>query len=75
MTHESLCFFREARETDLPAILQLIFDDEFAKQREDLSNLACYQTAFHQIQQDPNQFLMVGEHDKKSMLHGSTHHG
>ena len=53
--------FREATSADLPALVQLLADDELGAQREDTSHPlnARYRKAFEQIAADPNNELIV----------------
>lgn len=53
--------FRRALEGDLPAILGLLVDDRLGAARDSLDELAPYQTAFAQIDADPQQLLAVAE--------------
>jgi GNAT superfamily N-acetyltransferase len=57
---------RDATSADLPAIIALLADDETARAREDpsLPLDPAYITAFHAIEADPDQHLIVAE------LHG-----
>ena len=52
--------FRTAEAKDIPAIVALLLDDELGQGREELNNPA-YETAFHAIEHDPNNTLIVGE--------------
>lgn len=57
--------FRRATRDDLPAIIQMIADDQIGQKGEDASvplNPA-YLAAFEAIQRDDNQFLAVAERD------------
>lgn len=65
--------FRRARDRDLKDIICLLTDDELGKQREKLSTTipSSYQNAFHRIDADPNQFLMVVEAD--GVIIGTCH--
>jgi GNAT superfamily N-acetyltransferase len=57
--------FRRATGADLPAIIQMIADDQIGQKREDASvplNPA-YLAAFAAIDRDDNQFLAVAERD------------
>jgi GNAT superfamily N-acetyltransferase len=57
--------FRRAQRADLPAIIQMIADDQIGQKREDASvplNPA-YLAAFAAIERDDNQFLAVAERD------------
>jgi GNAT superfamily N-acetyltransferase len=56
---------REATQADLPAVIELLIDDELGRLRED-SSLPLdpgYLAAFDAIARDPNQYLVVAEHD------------
>ncbi|WBY09030.1 GNAT family N-acetyltransferase [Sphingomonas sp. 7/4-4] len=57
--------FRDATRADLPAIVQLLWDDETARHREDPSEPLDprYIAAFEAIHADPNQRLIVAELD------------
>jgi GNAT superfamily N-acetyltransferase len=57
--------FRDAILADLPALIALIADDETARAREDpsLPLDPGYLSAFHAIDADPNQHLIVAESD------------
>jgi len=57
--------FREARENDIPALVNLLADDELGASREDVSvplNQR-YLDAFHSIERDPNNELTVVEYN------------
>jgi ribosomal protein S18 acetylase RimI-like enzyme len=55
--------FRSATQSDLPAIIALLADDDLGRQREDvtLPLNQNYQDAFAAIERDPNQLLVVVE--------------
>jgi GNAT superfamily N-acetyltransferase len=56
---------REATQADLPAVIELLIDDELGRLRED-SSLPLdpgYLAAFDAIARDPNQYLFVAERD------------
>jgi len=54
--------FRKARETDLPAIVGMLADDDLGRTREGpLEEGSRYHRAFHALDADPNQFLCVAE--------------
>ena len=55
--------FRRATEDDLSAIVQLLADDPLGRGREVLSTNVdeCYAVAFHAIDADPNQLLVVAD--------------
>ena len=58
--------FRKALETDLPAIVRMLADDDLGMNREDaISDLSCYLSAFRDIDADPNQFLCVVESNRQ----------
>lgn len=53
---------RRARQSDLPGLLALIADDVLGKNRDHGDpDQACYVQAFHAIDQDANQLLLVAE--------------
>ncbi|MGB0383736.1 MAG: GNAT family N-acetyltransferase [Ardenticatenaceae bacterium] len=59
--------FREAREVDLPFLVEMLADDELGRQREDTSiplNQG-YLSAFNSITSDPNNELIVVEREKQ----------
>jgi GNAT superfamily N-acetyltransferase len=59
--------FRKATESDLPAIINLLANDEFGKTREktDAESLKIYAATFAKINRDENQFLAVVEMEKE----------
>ena len=60
--------FRKALETDLPAIVEMLSDDELGRGRERVSeDLARYRVAFREISADPNQFLCVAESNGRAV--------
>ncbi|WP_323796442.1 GNAT family N-acetyltransferase [Nisaea sp.] len=76
--------FRRAAETDLPAIIAMLADDELGREREDTSVPVadCYRTAFKAISADKNQLLAVAEKDgavigtlQLTFLPGLSHQG
>lgn len=76
--------FRRAAETDLPAMIAMLADDELGRQREDTSVPVanCYRDAFKAISADKNQFLAVAEKDgavigtlQLTFLPGLSHKG
>lgn len=76
--------FRRAAETDLPAIIAMLADDELGRQREDTSVPVadCYRDAFKAISMDNNQYLAVAEKDgdvigtlQLTFLPGLSHQG
>lgn len=58
---------RRAKITDLKEIVSLLADDKLGKTREKTSDKVTknYIDAFHKIDSDPNQYLMVFERDKE----------
>jgi GNAT superfamily N-acetyltransferase len=50
---------RKALEQDLPAIIDMLADDDLGNKREDVGNPLAYHSAFKKIDSDPNQELMV----------------
>ncbi len=52
---------RRATRDDLPAILQLLFDDQLGASRETPEDLTPYTEAFAEIDADPAQLLMVAD--------------
>lgn len=50
---------RKALVEDLPAIIQMLADDDLGNKREDVNNFSKYLSAFIRINSDPNQELMV----------------
>jgi len=55
--------FRRATFDDVPVIVALLADDRLGSQRESPDDLPLYQEAFARVEQDPGQFLVVGERD------------
>lgn len=55
--------FRKAQESDLPAIIALLSDDSLGQIREKKAKdaFSSYLSAFHEIDKDPNQYLMIVE--------------
>ena len=55
--------FRQAKQKDLPALIDLLADDELGRLREDPSTPVnpSYQRVFAAIQEDPNNELIVVE--------------
>jgi ribosomal protein S18 acetylase RimI-like enzyme len=53
--------YRKAKITDLPEIIAMLADDELGKTREQNNKILDkrYISAFHRIDTDPNQYLMV----------------
>lgn len=64
---------RKAKKEDLEEILEMIFDDDLGKEREDFGKARnpAYMKAFGDILQDPNQYLMVVE--IKGKIAGTCH--
>jgi ribosomal protein S18 acetylase RimI-like enzyme len=62
MTPEDV-LFRRATRTDLPSIVRMLADDDLGSQRERIENPlpASYDSAFEQINNDPNHELIVAE--------------
>lgn len=55
---------RRAKRSDLPRLLELLADDTLGKNREAVgSDEECYIQAFNAINDDANQYLLVGELD------------
>jgi N-acetylglutamate synthase-like GNAT family acetyltransferase len=56
---------RKARIADLPCLVELLLEDELGASRESKSSVVHenYIKAFHKIDSDPNQYLMVVEND------------
>lgn len=60
--------FRRAEQKDLLDIIRLLSEDDLGSSRETFRAhdiQSSYQTAFNEINSDPNQFLMVLEKDAK----------
>lgn len=57
--------FRDARREDLPAIVALLANDPLGAKRERFADPLpdCYRRAFEAIAADPNNRLIVAEHD------------
>jgi len=57
---------RPAEQQDLPGLIAMLMDDELGKLREDASTPvhACYRDAFANIEQDPNNELVVLEREQ-----------
>ena len=58
-----MTFFRSARHADLPAIVELLADDEMSSGRELLGEplAAAYRNAFDEMAADPRQLPIVAE--------------
>lgn len=52
---------RHATVTDVPAIIELLADDEIGATRETPHDRAPYEESFAAIAADPNQLLVIGE--------------
>jgi GNAT superfamily N-acetyltransferase len=52
---------RRATRDDLPAILQMLFDDQLGATRESPDDLTPYTAAFEEIEADPAQLLVVAD--------------
>lgn len=65
--HEKAFYMREACYSDLQAIIELLFEDELGRTREDhsIASFASYEEAFAKISADPNCELIVGEFEGK----------
>ncbi|MFB9052502.1 GNAT family N-acetyltransferase [Formosa undariae] len=61
---------REATVNDIYAIVELLSDDDLGKTREQLESPISvdYNNAFHIINSDPNQELMVVENEAKAVI-------
>ncbi len=57
--------FRQALIADLPAIIELLADDDLGRQREEVGPPPSpnYESAFHAIAKDANQLLAVAEQE------------
>jgi len=64
---------RKARIDDLPRLIELLLEDELGSARESKSSVMHekYMKAFHKIDIDPNQYLMVVENG--SEIIGTCH--
>jgi ribosomal protein S18 acetylase RimI-like enzyme len=51
--------YRKALKSDIVRIVELLIEDDLGKSREDQSDMKPYFEAFAEIQEDPNQHLMV----------------
>jgi ribosomal protein S18 acetylase RimI-like enzyme len=58
--------YRDARQSDLPALVEMLADDALGAQREDPTKPLglAYLSAFKSIESDPNNELVVVESDK-----------
>tara|TARA_R110002110_G_scaffold408536_1_gene630185 strand:- start:153 stop:620 length:468 start_codon:yes stop_codon:yes gene_type:complete len=57
---------RNARASDVPEMIRLLWDDEQGRQRESLSpeDITAYQTAFREVENDPSSQLFVAIHGR-----------
>lgn len=62
--------FRKATKEDIPQIVKMIADDELGKLREDYKDPlpSTYYEAFHNIDNDPNQELIVIQDSDSSIM-------
>jgi GNAT superfamily N-acetyltransferase len=62
--------FRKATRKDIPFIVEMIANDKLGILREKFSDPLpqCYYDAFAEIDQDPNQELIVAENDSKEIV-------
>jgi len=58
---------RQAQSQDLTSIINLLWDDEYGRERESLSSDAfdSYRTAFNEVIEDPNSVLLVSVRGQK----------
>lgn len=64
MTSASVDFtMRRATRDDLGALVAMLADDALGARRESPDDLTPYETAYARIAEDPNQHLMVAEHE------------
>lgn len=58
---------RKARQEDLPRLIELLLEDDFGQTRESKNEKLDqrYIEAFHKIDNDPNQYLMVVENSEE----------
>lgn len=54
--------FRDARREDIAAVISLLADDIFGRERE-IADLAAYEAVFDVLASDPNNTVIVGEKD------------
>lgn len=73
---------RRATADDLPVIVAMLADDAIGAAREDPADPAPYLAAFHRIDADPSELLLVAELDDEvvgtsqlSWMPGLTHRG
>jgi GNAT superfamily N-acetyltransferase len=80
----SALVIRDAIEEDIPAIVAMLADDDKGRLREDVSGSLDpgYLTAFAAIEADPNQRLLIAEHEsvivgtlQLGFLPGLSHRG
>ncbi len=62
--------YRRARIQDLDTLIRLLADDELSKQRENYGHPLpeVYSTAFNNINNDPNQELIVVENEENEVI-------
>lgn len=58
---------RRATADDVPALVSMLADDHLGSQRETPEAPEDYRPAFDRIDADPNQHLMVAEHDGRTV--------
>ncbi len=63
MSSSTEAALRPARAEDVAGIVALLADDELGALRENPDDLAPYREAFARLATDPNQILLVAEHD------------
>jgi len=61
--------FEKAEISDLKSIIEMLIEDDLGKSRESLSgeNLKNYKKAFEKINDDKNQFLVIGKIDDEAV--------
>jgi len=62
-------FFREAKQSDVRQLVEMLGDDKLGAQREDISATLnpAYLTAFASIEKDPNNELIIVESDGQTV--------
>lgn len=65
LNNNPVLIYRKAEITDLDAMIDLILENDIAEIRDNKSLLENYINAFHKINSDPNQYLMVVEIESK----------
>jgi GNAT superfamily N-acetyltransferase len=58
---------RPATAEDIPAIVAMLADDHLGEQRESPGEPELYRPAFDRVTDDPNQHLVVAEHEGKAL--------